>query len=68
VDVCRSNNDCRAGFHCKSNLCQAHCVPEICDGKDNDCDGKVDNGCKGSLCLSDKDCISSLRCVKGSCD
>jgi hypothetical protein len=37
-------------------------APEICNGKDDNCDGKIDEGTNASLCGS-----PSLACVNGMC-
>ncbi len=48
---CAEQADCGAGFECKAQtagggLCfrAGECSEETCDGKDNDCDGVVDDG------------------------
>lgn len=52
---------------CFGACCAEDKKPEICDGKDNDCDGSVDNGVlkpDGSCadCLSNTDCSSGGSC------
>src|SRR5581483_7406437 len=42
-------------------------APEVCDGKDNDCDGCVDNGLTGpSLCSNKGVCASATLTTKCS--
>ncbi|TXD34844.1 VWA domain-containing protein [Lujinxingia vulgaris] len=49
------------------------CSAEICDGVDNNCDGRTDEGCpecsiNGSSCESDADCCGNLVCgSEGTC-
>ncbi len=53
--------------------CKPACVPEVCaDGKDNDCDGQIDEGCAGSKCggFMGLACNAGLFCKfpAGQCD
>lgn len=43
----------------------AACVPEVCDGVDNDCDGVPDNG--ADLACGSAPGVTSVACVLGSC-
>ncbi len=38
---------------------------EICNGKDDDCDGAVDNGLGGQVCLAPNACIGIRACEAG---
>ncbi len=41
---------------------------EACDGRDNDCDGTVDEGCGEVPCTSDADCSTPCAsCTNGQC-
>ncbi len=46
---CSGDSDCISGWTCgsmsgqSSNVCQCTPTPEVCDGKDNDCNGIVDD-------------------------
>jgi MYXO-CTERM domain-containing protein len=47
VDGCQSDNDCANPQRCCGPSSSKVCVTvgaEVCDGKDNDCDGQIDNG------------------------
>lgn len=53
--VCKSD---KSGTTC--NVSAGPSATEICNGKDDDCDGKVDND-------TDKSCPSGFACISGKC-
>lgn len=58
--VCEYDHECSAGYVCISGLCSfMACVPEECDGVDNDCDGVADESDSGTpltgWCLGDQE-------------
>ncbi len=65
VSPCSDNVDCPSGFECLDGTCSTiACVPspEICDGKDNNCDGVIDEGCSAATCTADADCPTLQYC------
>jgi hypothetical protein len=65
---CETPPSCMAGVQlCENGVWGSECVGEVrgqqeqCDGEDNDCDGRVDNG---SLCSSGKMCGGAAGCVE----
>ena len=49
-----------------ANQC-GECGGDEIDGTDDDCDGLVDEGHIGALCIDDGDCESALSCFDGIC-
>jgi len=46
-------------------------VPDVCDGKDNDCDATVDEGCDGDkdgFCAANATVMAGAACLAGDCD
>lgn len=56
---CSSDTDCGSGLLCLRKLCrQTPCTRvEVCNGKDDDCDGQIDNGTSeppGTICSTEE--------------
>jgi len=71
IDVCEFSDACMDGHRCIEGACTfVQCVPENCDGFDNDCDGIIDeSGSAGPLsrwCYSGPDIDRiELPCRRG---
>lgn len=74
LDACVAGA-CADGFVCRENLCvpgKGRCAApeqEVCDGVDDDLNGKIDEGCPGQRieCLDDSACEDGKVCAGGSC-
>jgi hypothetical protein len=74
---CINLSDCASGQECVpqadggNGLCYplGVCVPETCNGKDDDCDGVVDDHdpCGGGAACVDAGCIDCTACATPSC-
>jgi len=72
VGCFNTNPDCTPGWTCDQiQVGQGQCVcswsPEICDGKDNNCDGIVDNEPEADNYCTAMDEGIPQHCVKGEC-
>jgi hypothetical protein len=82
--ACKKTSDCGAGLTCQSGVCAKGpaCTPaaETCNGKDDDCDGVVDDGaacpdgqacvdgaCSDAPCLINDDCGPGMTCASSQC-
>jgi hypothetical protein len=71
VADCASGQDCIPQADGGNGLCylQGQCVPETCNGKDDDCDGVVDNHepCGGGATCVDAGCVDCTGCADAVC-
>ena len=80
VLTCAANAECPANAVCYGGYCVVlagggaggggddPATPEACNGRDDDGDGVVDEGCDPALaCAADTDCPADALCVNGVC-
>jgi hypothetical protein len=66
---CSVDSDCGAGRRCTAGMCVSSCVvmTEQCNGRDDDCDGSIDeDDPMAPLCASGQACRAGA-CVSGGC-
>jgi hypothetical protein len=68
---CASGQECVPQADAGNGLCYpvGVCVPETCNGKDDDCDGVVDNHspCGAGAACVDAGCIDCTACAEPTC-
>jgi len=71
VADCASGQDCVPQADGGNGLCYptGQCVAEVCNGKDDDCDGVVDNHqpCGAGAACVDAGCIDCTACAEAAC-
>lgn len=77
IRFCKLDTECDDTFFCKQGYCQLcpdggkRSGKEVCDGKDNNCNGQVDDGATcsgGKLCLAGRcNCPSGQTDCSGTC-
>lgn len=69
ASACSVDSDCGAGRRCTAGVCVSSCVvmTEQCNGRDDDCDGMIDeNDPMAPLCAAGQTCRAGA-CVSGGC-
>ncbi len=71
VADCASGQDCVPQADGGNGLCYpaGQCVAEVCNGKDDDCDGVVDNHqpCGAGAACVDAGCVDCTACAEPAC-
>lgn len=69
TSACKAHGDCLAGWSCVpstpegESVCACVASPETCDGRDNDCNGVVDDPGQ----VAEPTCSRPRACIAGSC-
>lgn len=69
--MCRADSDCPAGQRCSAGVCGGSSCspsPERCNGRDDDCDGAIDESDPMSpICAAGQTCRAGACVASGSC-